>query len=61
MSIGLAWRADITLTPATKIIRDYFRQRFLDPPNRHKWWALRVPDWPTPQTDSQTFRRRRAP
>ena len=37
MSVGLAWRADCDFTPAMKIVHDYFRQRFLDPPNRHKF------------------------
>ena len=36
MSVGLAWRAGSALTPEMKIVHDYFRQRFLDPPNRHK-------------------------
>ena len=37
MSVGLAWRAEGRFTPAIKIVHDYFRQRFLDPPNRHKF------------------------
>lgn len=36
MTVGLAWRAGAEFTPAMKIVQDYFRQRFLDPPNRHK-------------------------
>ena len=37
MSVGLAWRAESACTPAMKMVQDYFRQRFLDPPNRHKF------------------------
>ena len=36
MSVGLAWLADNEFLPAMKIVQDYFRQRFLDPPSRHK-------------------------
>lgn len=35
MSVGLAWRAGETFTPAMQLVFDYFRQRFLDPPSRH--------------------------
>lgn len=35
LSVGLAWRAGSEFTPAMKIVRNYFRQRFLDPPHRH--------------------------
>lgn len=37
MSAGLAWRTSGELTPAMRIVQDYFRERFLDPPNRHKF------------------------
>ncbi len=37
MSVGLAWRADCQFTPEMKIVYDYFRQRYLDPLNRHKF------------------------
>jgi DNA-binding transcriptional LysR family regulator len=37
LSVGLAWHAEREFTPAMKIVHDYFRQRFLDPPNRHKF------------------------
>ena len=36
MSVGLVWRVDCKFTPAMKIVHDYFSQRFLGPPNRHK-------------------------
>lgn len=37
MSVGLAWRTESKCTPAMKMVQDYFRQRFLDPHNRHKF------------------------
>lgn len=37
LSVGLAWRAECSFTPAMQIVHDYFRQRFLDPPYRHKF------------------------
>ena len=36
MSVGLAWRDGAPVTPAVGLVQDYFRQRFLDPPSRHK-------------------------
>lgn len=31
MDVGLAWKADIEITPAMKAFRDYFRHLYLDP------------------------------
>ncbi len=36
LMVGLAWRTGAEITPAMRILREYFRQRFLDPPNRPK-------------------------
>jgi len=36
MSVGLAWRAGAPFSPAMQIVQSYFRQRYLDPPARHK-------------------------
>lgn len=36
MSVGLAWRAGSAFSPAMQTVRNYFRERFLDPANRHK-------------------------
>ena len=36
LSVGLAWRAGAAFTPAQAIVHHYFRQRFLELPNRHK-------------------------
>ncbi len=36
LSIGMAWRKDAAITPATQLVLDYFRKRYLDPPIRHK-------------------------
>lgn len=36
LSIGMAWFADAAITPATQLVLDYFRKRYLDPPIRHK-------------------------
>lgn len=35
MNVGLAWRADATMSPAMKTIRHYFKQRYSDPQNPH--------------------------
>lgn len=36
LSVGLAWRKGITFSPAMMQVQGYFRQRFIDPPHRHK-------------------------
>ncbi len=36
LSIGMAWPVDRPVAPATQLVLDYFRQRYLDPPLRHK-------------------------
>ena len=35
MNVGLAWRADTVLSPAMQTIRQYFKQRYLEPQNPH--------------------------
>ena len=35
MNVGLAWRADASMSPAMQTIRQYFKQRYLDPQNPH--------------------------
>ena len=37
MNVGLAWRADATMSPAMKTVRQYFKQRYLDPQNPHSF------------------------
>jgi len=36
LSIGMAWNADQPAAPATQMVQDYFRKRYLDPPIGHK-------------------------
>lgn len=36
LSVGLAWRAGGSFSPAQTIVRHYFRQRFLESPNRYR-------------------------
>ena len=35
MNVGLAWRADTVFSPAMQTIRQYFKQRYLEPQNPH--------------------------
>ena len=35
MNVGLAWRADSAMSPAMQTIRQYFKQRYLDPQSPH--------------------------
>ncbi len=35
MNVGLAWRADALMTPSMSTVRQYFKQRYLDPQNPH--------------------------
>jgi DNA-binding transcriptional LysR family regulator len=35
MNVGLAWRADAIMTPPMSTVRQYFKQRYLDPQNPH--------------------------
>jgi DNA-binding transcriptional LysR family regulator len=35
MNVGLAWRADASMSPAMTTVRQYFKQRYLDPQNSH--------------------------
>ena len=37
MNVGLAWRADASMSPAMQTIRQYFKQRYLDPQNPHSF------------------------
>jgi DNA-binding transcriptional LysR family regulator len=36
LSIGMAWPVAAPVAPATQLIIDYFRKRYLEPPVRHK-------------------------
>jgi len=36
MVVGLAWRAGAPFSAAVQLVQTYFRQRYLDPPVRHK-------------------------
>ena len=36
LAVGLAWRAGSAFSAAMQLVQAYFRQRYLDPPARHK-------------------------
>jgi len=37
MNVGLAWRADSSMSPAMSAVRQYFKQRYLDPQSPHSY------------------------